>query len=47
MMEKLQILFDARTKLAQIASTRGIQAGLLNRLSVLEILMYFALVLIL
>ena len=29
--ENLLILFDSTTKLAQIASTRGIQAGALNR----------------
>ena len=38
---------DVTTKLAQIASTLGIQAGALNRLSVLEILMYFDLVIFL
>ena len=29
--KNLQQLFDSTTKLAQIASTRGIQAGALNR----------------
>ena len=29
--KNLLILFDSTTKLAQIASTRGIQAGVLNR----------------
>ena len=41
--ENLQLLFDSRTKLARPAPTWGIETGTLNRLSVLEILMYFAL----
>ena len=46
-MENLQLLNDITTKLARIAPTRGIEAGALNRRSMLEIMMYFALVLIL
>ena len=47
MMENLQLLADSTTKLARTASTQGIDAGVLNRRSMLEILMYFALVFIL
>ena len=47
MMENLQLLNDITTKLPRIAPTRGIEGGALNRWSMLEILMYFALVLIL
>ena len=47
MMENLQLLFDSTTKQARTAATRGIEAGALNRLSMMEILMYFALVFIL
>ena len=53
-MENLQLLFDSTTKQARAAPTRGIEAptwgieaGALNRRSMLEILMYFALVFIL
>ena len=41
--ENLQLLGET-TKLARTASTGGIEAGAPNRLSMLEILMYFALV---
>ena len=47
MMENLQLLGDSTTKLARTASTRGIEAGVLNRGSMLDILMHFALVSIL
>ena len=47
MKENLQLLFDSTTKQARTARTRGIEAGALNRRSMLEILMYFALVFIL
>ena len=47
MTENLQLLGEITTKLARTAPTRGIEAGAFNRLSMLEILMYFALVLIL
>ena len=47
MKENLQLLNEATTKLARTASTWGIDAGVLNRRSMLEILMYFALVIIL
>ena len=47
MMENLQLLNDITTKLPRIAPTWGIEAGALNRWSMLEILMYFALDLIL
>ena len=47
MMKNLQMLSDVTTKLSQIVPTRVIEAGVLNRQSMLEILMYFALVLIL
>ena len=43
--ENLLLLGETKTKLARTASTRGIEAGALNRRSILEILMYFALVL--
>ena len=45
-MLNLQYLNDMTTKLARIAPTWGIEAGALNRRSMLEILMYFTLVLI-
>ena len=44
MMENLQLLSDSTTKLARTASTWGIDAGVLNRGSMLDIQMYFALV---
>ena len=47
LMENLQLLSEITTKLARTASTWGIDVGVLNRCSMLEILMYFALVLIL
>ena len=47
MMENLQLLSDSTAKLARNASIWGIDAGALNRQSMLEILMYFALVFIL
>ena len=47
MMENLQLLNETTTKLARTASTWGIDAGVRNRGSMLEILMYFALVLML
>ena len=47
MMENLQLLSETITKLATTASAQGIDAGALNRQSMLEILMHFALVLIL
>ena len=46
-MENLQLLADSTTKLARTDSTSGIGAGALNRQSMLEIRMYFALVFIL
>ena len=46
-MINLQKFDDSTTKLAQIAPTRGIETGALNRSSMLEILMFFDLVLIL
>ena len=46
-MENLQLLNDSTTKKARTTSTQGIGVGALNRQSMLEILMYFALVLIL
>ena len=45
-MGNLQLLSETTTKLARTASTWGIVAGALNRWSMLEILIYFALVLI-
>ena len=45
--ENLQLLFDSTTKLARTAPTWEIETGALNRSSVLEILLYFALVFIL
>ena len=45
--EDLQLVGETTTKLARTASTQGIDAGALKRRSMLEILMYFALVLIL
>ena len=47
MKENLLLLFDSTTKRARTAPTWGTEAGVLNRLSMLEILMYFALVFIL
>ena len=47
MKENLQLLGETTTKLARTASTWGIETGALNRCSMLEILMYFALVFIL
>ena len=47
MMKNLQLLFDSTTKQARTAPMQGIEAGALNRRSMLEILMYLALVLIL
>ena len=47
MMGNLQLLFDSTTKQARTAPTWGIEAGTLNRRSMLEILMYLSLVLIL
>ena len=47
MMENLEMLSDKTTKLSQIVPTWVIETMALNRLSMLEILMYFALVLIL
>ena len=44
MKENLQLLDDSTTKLARTAPIQGIETGALNRRSVLEILMYFALV---
>ena len=41
-----QLLFDSTTKQGRTAPTQGIEAGALNRRSMLEILMYLALVLI-
>ena len=45
-MMNLQLLSYSTTKLAIIAHTRGIEVGALNRRSMLEKLMYLALVLI-
>ena len=42
-MINLQLLFDVTTKQARTAPTWGIEAGALNRRSVLEILMYLIL----
>ena len=39
-MGNLQLLFDSTTKQATAAPTQGIEAGVLNRRSMLEILMY-------
>ena len=47
MMGNLQLLNDITTKQARTTSTWGIEVGALNRCSMLEILMYFTLVLIL
>ena len=47
MKENLQLLIYSTTKLARTAPTWGIETGALNRRSMLEILMYFALVFIL
>ena len=47
MKENLQLLAETTTKLARTVSTQGIETGALNRCSMLEILMYFALVFIL
>ena len=46
-MKNLQLLFDSTTKQARTSPMWGIEAGALNRCSMLEILMYLALVLIL
>ena len=46
-MGNLQLLGDSTTKLARTASTQGIDAGAPNQCSMLEIMMYFTLVLIL
>ena len=46
-MINLQLLLDLTTKQVRTAPTREIEAGALNRGSMLEILMYFTLVLIL
>ena len=45
--ENLQLLFDSTTKQARTAPTWAIEAGALNRRSMLEILTYFALAFIL
>ena len=45
-MKNLQLLFDSITKKARTAPTWGIEVGVLNRRSMLKILMYFALGLI-
>ena len=47
MKENSQLLGETTSKQARTASTRGIEASVLNRRSVLEILMYFDLGLIL
>ena len=47
MMGNLQLLDDSTTKPARTTSTWGIEVGALNRQSMLEILIYFALVFIL
>ena len=47
MMGNLQSLNDISTKQARTTSTQGIEVGVLNRSSMLEILLYFTLVLIL
>ena len=47
MMGNLQLLFDSATNQARTAPTQGIEAEVLNRLSMLEIVMYFTLVLML
>ena len=44
MMKNLQLLFDSTTKQTRTAPTMGREAGALNRWSMLEILMYLALV---
>ena len=46
-MINLQLLLDLTTKQARTAPTWTIEAGALNRRSMLEILMYLSLVLIL
>ena len=46
-MKNLQMFGDITTKLSQIVPTQVIETGALNRLSMLEILMHYALVLIL
>ena len=46
-MENLQLLTNVTTKQARTTSTWGIEVGGLNRRSMLEILMYFTLVLLL
>ena len=47
MMKNLQMLTDVTTKLSQIVPTWVVETRALNRRSMLEILMYFALGLIL
>ena len=47
MKENLQLLGETTTKLATTAPTWGIEAGVLDRRSMLEILIYLALVFIL
>ena len=47
MMENLLLIDDSTTKQARTTSTQEIEVGALNRQSMLEILKYFALVLIL
>ena len=47
MMENLQLLNDITTKQARTTSTWGIEVGALNRRSMLEILLYFTLVIVL
>ena len=44
MKENLQYHRKSTTKLARTVPTQGIETGVLNRRSVLEILLYFALV---
>ena len=44
MKENLQYHRESTTKLARTVPTQGIETGALNRGSVLEILLYFALV---
>ena len=44
MKENLQYHRESTSKLARTVPTQGIETGVLNRLSVLEILLYFALV---
>ena len=46
-MMNLQLLLDVTTKQARTTSTWGIEAGALNRRTMLEILIYLSLVIIL